>query len=263
MLVDLVVDRFVTGRPSASAARRRCSSCASTARQLIPGGGANAVAGVRALGGRPCRWARWATTPRVTACWRSSTERGISTTRNPGAQRLPHAHQDAHPGRRPPRHQAAGGALRRGGRAGDAAKRSTRELAGAGARGRGRVGAVLSDYGYGAVRSGLLPQVRELAGRASDSRRQPLPPDRLRGPRRRHPNLEEAEQASAERCAIDDRRRSTPRDASCWSASAALAAGHPRQRRHVALHEDEPRRSALYRCTAPTRWPTSPAPATP
>lgn len=53
MLVDLVVDRFVHGSPKRISREAPVLILRFDEEQLEPGGGANAVAGVRALGGRP------------------------------------------------------------------------------------------------------------------------------------------------------------------------------------------------------------------
>ena len=54
MLVDLVVDRFISGTPKRISREAPVLILRYAGESLAPGGGANAVANVMALGGRPC-----------------------------------------------------------------------------------------------------------------------------------------------------------------------------------------------------------------
>ena len=275
------------GRSDAPASRSSCSSTSSSTassparrsgssreapvlilryagESLAPGGGANAVANVMRAG-------------RASAAVRARRRRRERPrARSPPSPRaasptdailvragLRDADQDAHPRRLSDRHQAAGRALRSraGGR-----PRATREIARpARRRSRGAAGAraaVLSDYGYGSVVPALLPEIR--------AARRPggaiLVDSRFRlgdfaGLDGATPNEEEAEALARAppRRRRGSRRRRRPRAAR--APRRALSAGHPRQPRHGALR----RRTAPPTCrsTAPTRWRTSPARATP
>ena len=53
MLVDLVADRFITGTPKRISREAPVLILRHEGEEFIPGGGANAVANVRALGGEP------------------------------------------------------------------------------------------------------------------------------------------------------------------------------------------------------------------
>lgn len=53
MVVDLVADRFITGSPKRISREAPVLILAYEGERLAPGGGANAVANVAALGGRP------------------------------------------------------------------------------------------------------------------------------------------------------------------------------------------------------------------
>src|SRR5262245_10185226 len=53
MLVDLVADRFITGTPKRISREAPVLILSYQGERLAPGGGANAVANVAALGGRP------------------------------------------------------------------------------------------------------------------------------------------------------------------------------------------------------------------
>src|SRR5215208_4580436 len=53
MLVDLVADVFITGTPKRISREAPVLILSSQGERLVPGGGANAVANVAALGGRP------------------------------------------------------------------------------------------------------------------------------------------------------------------------------------------------------------------
>ena len=63
MLVDLVADLFITGTPKRISREAPVLILSYQGEKLIPGGGANAVANVAALGGRPLPLGSWGTTP--------------------------------------------------------------------------------------------------------------------------------------------------------------------------------------------------------
>ena len=237
------------------------------ASRLAPGGGANAAANV-ARARRPAAAGRRAsaTTTPASELLRRLRARAASRPRaSVVAPRLPHADQDADPRRRPAPHQAADRALRRRGAQRARRRRSASDRSSAASRGSagGARVAILSDYGYGAVdpgarAGGCAPRSAPAATVLCDSR---FRLGDFRGLDGATPNEEEAEALLGAPLddgagAIDARRRGAAR-----AARRALPARHPRQPRHGAVRRR--RRARTCRSTAPTRWPTSPAPATP
>lgn len=72
MLVDLVADVFITGTPKRISREAPVLILSYQGEKLTPGGGANAVANVVALGGARCRSASSATTRTAWGCSPSS-----------------------------------------------------------------------------------------------------------------------------------------------------------------------------------------------
>ena len=205
MLVDLVVDRFVHGAPKRISREAPVLILRFEDEQLIPGGGANAVAGVRALGGLPVPVGAVGDDASGHGLLEIFTERGIPTT---GIQvrdgyRTPTKTRILAGGRHAIKQQVVRYDVE------DELENSedvVRELMQALAlSAEGASAAVLSDYGYGAVRPSMLPQVRELLGDLpilGDSRYRLTDYIGLDGST---PNLEEAEQALGRTLRDDDR----------------------------------------------------------
>jgi rfaE bifunctional protein kinase chain/domain len=172
MLVDLVADVFVTGTPKRISREAPVLILSYQGEQLIPGGGANAVANVAALGGRPLPLGVVGDDPHGQKLLAELQGRGIET----GGIRV-------RPGyRTPTKVRILGGGkhsikqqivrydieetlvLEEGER-----ERFCRALAGwAGdAPGAGIRAVILSDYGYGTVEPALLPRLRAALGASS------------------------------------------------------------------------------------------------
>jgi rfaE bifunctional protein kinase chain/domain len=79
MLVDLVADRFITGTPKRISREAPVLILRYEGESLVPGGGANAVANVAALGGRPVPLGIVGDDPSGEALRRIFAERGIET----------------------------------------------------------------------------------------------------------------------------------------------------------------------------------------
>lgn len=162
MLVDLVADLFITGTPKRISREAPVLILSYQGEKLIPGGGANAVANVAALGGRPLPLGVVGDDASGRGLLDAFHERGVTTE---GIQ--------VRPGyRTPTKVRILGGG-----------KHSIKQqivrydieerleltaeerdrFATALERWSARV-AILSDYGYGTVEPGLLPRVREALG---------------------------------------------------------------------------------------------------
>lgn len=167
MLVDLVADLFITGTPKRISREAPVLILSYQGERLIPGGGANAVANVADLGGRPLPLGLVGDDASGRGLLHAFHERGVTTE---GIQ--------VRPGyRTPTKVRILGGG-----------KHSIKQqivrydieerleltdeerdrFAGILERWGGEArAAILSDYGYGTVEPGLLPRVREALGPAA------------------------------------------------------------------------------------------------
>ena len=194
MLVDLVADRFVHGTPKRISREAPVLILRWTGETVAPGGGANAAANVRALGGRPMPVGRIGDDEAGAALARAFADRAIPTDglvvrrgwTTPTKTRILAGFPTGIKQQvvRYDREEACElGA--------DERVELERRLAGF--AGRARV-AILSDYGYGAVAPELVPAVRAALGEGStllvDSR---FRLDRFHGADGATPNEEEAE----------------------------------------------------------------------
>jgi len=216
LLVDLVADRFVTGHPKRISREAPVLILRWAGESLAPGGGANAVANVRALGGRPlpvgcvgddadgrelvaALVARDVPVDGVVTVpgWSTPTKVRILAGSPTGIKQQV-VRYDREPDEAVPESARVALAARL-----------------AAAAGRARV-AVLSDYGYGAAVPELVPAARAAVGAAgvviADSRYRL---GEFRGLTGATPNQEEAEALAGQR--LDE-------------AGAALAAGGERLR---------------------------------
>jgi rfaE bifunctional protein kinase chain/domain len=164
MLVDLVADLFITGTPKRISREAPVLILSYQGERLIPGGGANAVANVAALGGRPLPLGIVGGDTSGRGLLDAFHERGVSTQGvlvRPG-YRTPTKVRILGGGKHSIKQQIVRYDIE-----------ETLELTGeerdrfAGAlerwAGEARV-AILSDYGYGTVEPGLLPRIREALG---------------------------------------------------------------------------------------------------
>ncbi|HTQ81268.1 MAG TPA: PfkB family carbohydrate kinase [Thermoanaerobaculia bacterium] len=166
MLVDLVADRFITGTPKRISREAPVLILSYEGEMLTPGGGANAVANVAALGGRPLPLGVVGDDPHGRELTAALAERGVETSGilTRAGFRTPTKVRILGGGRHSIKQQivrydiedhltlSAGERLA-----------LTSRLAAWGADEGVRV-AILSDYGYGAVEPGLLPEVRQVLG---------------------------------------------------------------------------------------------------
>jgi rfaE bifunctional protein kinase chain/domain len=165
---DLVVDRFLTGRPRRISREAPVVILELEDDRLLPGGGANAAANVRALGGEPVLFGAVAQDASGDALCADLERRGIDISRI--ARRAGWA--------TPTKTRILGGGATgikqqivrldsgRPQSASDAERRASLDsLRGEVSRANGeRAVIVLSDYGYGAVDPRLLLQIREVVG---------------------------------------------------------------------------------------------------
>jgi rfaE bifunctional protein kinase chain/domain len=172
MLVDLVADVFVTGTPKRISREAPVLILSYQGEQLIPGGGANAVANVAALGGRPLPLGVVGDDPHGQKLLADLRARGVETAgilTRPG-YRTPTKVRILGGGKHSIKQQIVRYdieetlELREEER--ERFSRVLADWAGAGsARGSGGIrAAILSDYGYGAVEPGLLPRLRAALG---------------------------------------------------------------------------------------------------
>ena len=219
MLVDLVADLFITGTPKRISREAPVLILSYQGEKLTPGGGANAVANVAALGGRPLPLGRRRRRRARPGAARPISKPAGSTTGGilvrPG-YRTPTKVRILGGGKHSIKQQIVRYDIE-----------ETLALTPGGARasllrllerwaGEARV-AILSDYGYGAVEPAMLAPGARRPGRPGDAARgQPLPARRVRRPRRRHP------QRGGGRGAPRRRDQATIRTA--WSRPAAACA---------------------------------------
>jgi D-glycero-beta-D-manno-heptose-7-phosphate kinase len=167
MLVDLVADVFITGTPKRISREAPVLILSFQGEQLIPGGGANAVANVAALGGRPLPLGVVGDDPHGRALLEDLGRRGVSTegiATRPG-YRTPTKVRILGGGKHSIKQQIVRYDIEETltltederGRFSDFLGRWS---------GEARV-AILSDYGYGAVCPEMLPIVRAALGKGA------------------------------------------------------------------------------------------------
>ena len=164
MLVDLVVDRFLSGTPKRISREAPVLILRYAGESLAPGGGANAVANVMALGGRPCPFGLVGDDDSGRELLAALAARGESR---------PTASSSVRATERPPR-PASSPAFRPASSSRSCAWIENRKsccAAGEVAALRAAIGrlggtraAILSDYGYGSVVPDLLPEIRQAVG---------------------------------------------------------------------------------------------------
>lgn len=164
MLVDLVADLFITGTPKRISREAPVLILSYQGEALIPGGGANAVANVAALGGRPLPLGVVGDDAHGRDLLKALRDRGVETDGiavRPG-YRTPTKVRILGGGKHSIKQQIVRYDIE-----------ETLELTAAErerfgavleARAGGARAAILSDYGYGAVEPGLLPRIRQALG---------------------------------------------------------------------------------------------------
>jgi rfaE bifunctional protein kinase chain/domain len=164
MLVDLVADRFVTGTPKRISREAPVLILSYEGERLAPGGGANAVANVAALGGRPLPLGVVGEDASGRELVEAMTALGVTTEgilerrgfRTPTKVRILGG------GKHSIKQQIVRYDIEDRLTLTRAERERFAELAGRWA-GEAQL-AILSDYGYGAVEPGLLPVLRERLG---------------------------------------------------------------------------------------------------
>ncbi|MCH9649098.1 MAG: hypothetical protein K0U98_12740 [Deltaproteobacteria bacterium] len=160
MLVDLVADRFITGTPKRISREAPVLILSFQHETLTPGGGANAVANIRALGGNPLPLGIVGNDPSGTALLAKLEQSEISTAGilvRPGF-RTPTKTRILGGGRHSIKQQIVRYDIE------EQIELTAAERASISAHldslgGKARI-AVLSDYGYGAVEPTFLPSIR-------------------------------------------------------------------------------------------------------
>jgi rfaE bifunctional protein kinase chain/domain len=167
MLVDLVADRFITGVPKRISREAPVLILRFEDEALIPGGGANAVANVRALGGHPLPVGVVGDDGNGRGLLDLLAERGIATEgiRVQPGYRTPTKTRILGGGRHSIKQQIVRYDIEDS-LPWDAAMQEDLEARLTGFDGRASV-AVLSDYGYGAVRPDLMAPARQALGHGS------------------------------------------------------------------------------------------------
>jgi rfaE bifunctional protein kinase chain/domain len=164
MLVDLVADVFITGTPKRISREAPVLILSYQGERLTPGGGANAVANVAALGGRPLPLGVVGDDPHGQGLLAELAARGVTTEGiavRPG-YRTPTKVRILGGGKHSIKQQIVRYDIEETlTLTGDERERFTRLLRSW--SGVARV-AILSDYGYGAVEPAMLPQVRDALG---------------------------------------------------------------------------------------------------
>lgn len=162
MLVDLVADLFITGTPKRISREAPVLILSYQGERLIPGGGANAVANVAALGGRPLPLGVVGDDASGRGLLDALHERGVTTQ---GIQvrsgyRTPTKVRILGGGRHSIKQQIVRYDIEETLALTQDERERFAEVLGAE---KARV-AILSDYGYGTVEPGLLPRIREALG---------------------------------------------------------------------------------------------------
>ncbi len=194
MVVDLVADRFVTGSPKRISREAPVLILSYEGEQLVPGGGANAVANVAGLDGEPLVVGRVGNDASGRGLLDALGRLGVATggVLVADGYRTPTKTRILAGGRHGIKQQVVRYDVEDR-RPLKPEERRLFEATLAGWHGRATV-AVLSDYGYGAVEPALLPALRELLGPGGrmlgDSRHRLT---ELRGLDGATPNEEEAE----------------------------------------------------------------------
>lgn len=217
MLVDLVADRFITGTPKRISREAPVLILEWEGEQVIPGGGANAVANVAALGGRPIPFGVVGDDISGRELRRHFAERGVDTAGILVADgyRTPTKTRILGGGRHAIKQQIVRYDIEDTWE--PSAAEARRMLQNVGRLGAAAKVLVLSDYGYGCVRPGFVEPLRQKLESTTflgDSR---YALGRLRGLDGATPNLEEAEQLAGQ--SLDD--------------PGALASGGQRLRRDL------------------------------
>jgi rfaE bifunctional protein kinase chain/domain len=167
MLVDLVADVFITGTPKRISREAPVLILSYQGERLTPGGGANAVANVAALGGRPLPLGVVGDDPHGQGLLAELAARGVTTEGiavRPG-YRTPTKVRILGGGKHSIKQQIVRYDIEETlTLTGDERERFTRLLRSW--SGVARV-AILSDYGYGAVEPAMLPQVRDALGKGA------------------------------------------------------------------------------------------------
>ena len=166
MLVDLVADRFVTGTPKRISREAPVLILSYQGEILSPGGGANAVANVAALGGRPLPLGVVGDDANGRELVAALAKLGVDTSgilSRPG-YRTPTKVRILGGGRHSIKQQIVRYDIEDTLILTAPERRRFGDLL-AGFRGRART-AILSDYGYGAAEPALLPLMREALGDA-------------------------------------------------------------------------------------------------
>lgn len=164
MLVDLVADVFITGTPKRISREAPVLILSYQGERLTPGGGANAVANVAALGGRPLPLGVVGDDPHGQGLLAELAARGVTTegiAMRPG-YRTPTKVRILGGGKHSIKQQIVRYDIEETLElTADERERFTRLLRSW--SGAARV-AILSDYGYGTVEPAMLPQVRDALG---------------------------------------------------------------------------------------------------
>jgi rfaE bifunctional protein kinase chain/domain len=177
LLVDLVADRFITGVPKRISREAPVLILSYQGEVLAPGGGANAVANVAALGGRPLPLGVVGDDPSGRELVAALAALGVDTAgilTRPG-YRTPTKVRILGGGRHSIKQQIVRYDIEDHLTLTDGERQAFAErlaawsgIGGGGGGGRGGTAvAILSDYGYGAVEPALLPVVRAALGPAA------------------------------------------------------------------------------------------------
>jgi rfaE bifunctional protein kinase chain/domain len=164
MLVDLVADLFITGTPKRISREAPVLILSYQGEKLTPGGGANAVANVAALGGRPLPLGVVGDDAHGRGLFAALQDLGVATDGiavRPG-YRTPTKVRILGGGKHSIKQQIVRYDIEETLTLTDADRERFATVLD-GMRGVVRV-AILSDYGYGAVEPGLLPRVRAALG---------------------------------------------------------------------------------------------------
>ena len=169
MLVDLVADVFVTGIPKRISREAPVLILSWQGERLVPGGGANAVANVAALGGRPLPLGVVGDDPHGRKLLDDLAGRGVATEGilvRPG-YRTPTKVRILGGGKHSIKQQIVRYDIEETlALTGEERQRLAAALERWSAGGAVRA-AILSDYGYGTVEPGLLPRIRQALGPAA------------------------------------------------------------------------------------------------
>ncbi len=208
VLADLVLDEFRYGEPDRVSREAPVLILNHRKTDLLPGGGANAVANLKALGARPVPLGRVGDDASGTALLKSFTQRGIATQHlwTPDRYRTPTKTRILAGGAHSVKQQVVRIDVGEPAAMTAGEEKHLREALQRAAP--GCAGLLVSDYGYGMLHPGNVPEVLAFAREAGlkvivDSRSQlPL----YRGVTAAAPNLEEAVRASGVHVGDDSAR---------------------------------------------------------